>query len=98
MKKLLILSLMLGTAVVVVPSAAVAKTATAVSAGEQINVRIGQPRRRYNRRTRTVVSTRVRLINGYRYRERIRTTYFANGRTQVVVLSRTRIGGPRRVG
>jgi hypothetical protein len=94
MRKLLILSLMLGTLGFVVPPAE-AKTVAAVSAEPQINVRIGQPRRRWNRRTRTVTSTRIRWIGRYRYRETVRTTYFANGRTRTRVIRRVRLGGRR---
>jgi len=88
---------MLGMLAGVVPSAE-AKSAAAVTADPQINVRIGQPGRRYNRynrRTRVVTSTRVRWDGRYRYRETIRTTYFANGRTRTVVINRVRLGGGR---
>ena len=92
MKKLLILSLMIGALGIVVPSAE-AKTTAAVTTSQQIDVRIGQPRR--YRRTRTVMTTRVRWVGGTRYRETIRTTYFANGRTRTVIVNRVRLGGRR---
>jgi hypothetical protein len=94
MKKVIILFLMLGTMIFVVPSAQAKELATSVSADPQINVRIGR-RGRSNRRTRVVTSTRIRWISGYRYRETIRTTYFANGRTRTVVVNRVRLGGRR---
>jgi hypothetical protein len=56
-------------------------------------VRIGPRRnRRWNRRTRVVTTTRITRIGRYRYRETIRTTYFANGRTRTNVISRVRLG------
>jgi hypothetical protein len=93
MKKFLIFSAMLGAIVFAVPSVEAKSTAASASADPQINVRIGQPGRRWvNRRTRTVVTTRVTRVGPFRYRERIRTTYYANGRTRTEVLSRSRIG------
>lgn len=94
MKKLIILSLMLGTMVIVVPSVEAKEITTSVTAAPQIIV---QPGRRWNRnrRTRTVISTRIRWVGPYRYRETIRTTYFANGRTRTVVIRRVRLGGRR---
>lgn len=97
MRKALILSLMLGAAVIAFPVID-ANAATTNTIGEpQINVQIGRNRnRRYNnRRTRTVTSTRTAWVNGVRYRETIRTTYFANGRTRTVVVNRARLGGRR---
>ena len=93
MKKLIVLSLMLGTMVFVVPSVEAKSTVTVVTADPQIRVQIGNRRRRG--RTRTVMSTRTAWVNGVRYRETIRTTYFANGRTRSVVVSRVRLGGRR---
>ncbi|HUR98229.1 MAG TPA: hypothetical protein VMZ26_09220 [Pyrinomonadaceae bacterium] len=99
MKKALILSLMLGAAVVALPVTD-AKAATTNSIGEpQINLQIGRNRRRGwdNGRTRTVTSTRTTFVNGVRFRETIRTTYFANGRTRTVVVNRVRLGGRRGI-
>ena len=98
MKRALILSLMLGAGLIALP-AVDANAATANSIGEpQIRVQIGNNRRRnWNRRTRVVTSTRTRWVNGLRYRETIRTTYFANGRTRTVVVNRVRLGGGRRI-
>jgi hypothetical protein len=97
MKKLIILSLMLGTAVFVVPSVEAKATSTSVTAGQQIVIQPTRNRRgRWNnRRARTVTSTRVRWVGPYRYRETIRTTYLANGRTRTVIVSRVRLGGRR---
>lgn len=96
MKKTLISFLILGTLAFIAP-AAEAKTAAAISADPQINVQIGPNRRRNNRRTRVVTSTRTTWSGGVRYRETIRTTYFANGRTRTVVVNRVRLGGRRYV-
>lgn len=94
MRKLIVLSLMLGTMILVVPSTEAKTTVATVTADPQISVQIGNRRRRG--RTRTVTSTRTTWVNGVRYRETIRTTYFANGRTRTVVVSRVRLGGGRR--
>jgi hypothetical protein len=99
MKRAFILSLILGTGLIVLP-AVDANAATVNSVSEpQIRVRIGQNRRgRWNnRRTRIVTSTRTTWVNGVRYRETIRTTYFANGRTRTVVVNRVRLGGRRGI-
>src|SRR5215204_5033322 len=99
MKKFLVFSAMLGTMVFAVPSIEAKSTAASASADPQVQISIGQPRRgRYqnsrwnNRRTRTVVTTRVTRVGPFRYRERIRITYLANGRTRTEVISRSRIG------
>lgn len=91
MKKLIVFSLMLGTMIFVVPSVEAKSTAAAVTAAApQINVRLGQNRRR-NRRV--VTTTRVTRVGRYRYRETIRTTYLPNGRTRTQVISRVRLVG-----
>ena len=97
MRKLIILSLMLGSAVIALPSAAeAASTTVAATSGTQIIYQPARNRRgRWNRRTRVVTSTRVRWVGPYRYRETIRTTYFANGTTRTVVVSRVRLTGRR---
>ena len=88
---------MLGAGLIALP-AVDANAATANSVGEpQIRVRIGNNRRGRNRRTRTVTSTRTRWVNGVRFRETVRTTYFANGRTRTVVINRVRLGGRRGI-
>ena len=95
MKKALILSLILGAGLITLP-AVDANAATANSMGEpQIRVQIGRNRRRG--RTRTVTTTRTRWVNGVRFRETVRTTYFANGRTRTVVINRVRLGGRRGI-
>lgn len=90
MKKLFVLSLMLGTLVFVVPSADAKATAAAVSADPQINIRLGQPRRRPFRRV--VMRTRITRIGPWRYRETVRYTYLPNGRVRTQVISRVRLG------
>ena len=99
MKKLILSALILGASVVVVPSIE-AKTTAGVSAAAvpQIRVQIGRNsryNRRYNRRARTVVTTRIRRIGYATYRETIRTTYLPNGTVRTTVISRTRIRGYR---
>jgi hypothetical protein len=97
MKRALILSLVLGTAVIALPAVDVNAATTNAVTEPQIRVQIGRNRNRRwnNRRTRTVTSTRTTWVNGIRYRETIRTTYFANGRTRTVVINRARLGGRR---
>lgn len=103
MKKLIISTLMLVTAVIVVPSAVEAKeaatsvtTATAPQIYTQRRTRRGYNNRRWNnRRSRTVTTTRIRWVGPYRYRETIRTTYFANGRTRTDVIRRVRLNNRR---
>ncbi len=86
---------MLGMLSVVVPTAEAKSATAAITADPQIIVQPGRRYNRYNRRTRVVTSTRVRWVGSYRYRETIRTTYFANGRTRTVVTNRVRLGGRR---
>lgn len=92
MKKFLALALVLGASVMFVPSIE-AKTGSALalnSATPQINIRLGNQRR--NRRVvRTVTRTRIVRNGRWNYRETIRVTYFANGRTRTQVISRTRL-------
>ncbi len=98
MKKLVILSLMLVTSAIFVPSAEARETATSLTNATAPQIYV-QPRRNRrwnsNRRTRTVTTTRIRWVGPYRYRETIRTTYFANGRTRTNVISRVRLSGRR---
>ena len=93
MKKLLLSALILGTSVVVVPSIEAKTTANGLIAGSdpQIRVQIGRNNRRRYRRTRTVVRTRITRVGAWRYRETIRTTFFANGTTRTVVIRRQRL-------
>ena len=94
MKRAIILSLMLGSAVVALPAVdASAATPTAVTNPQVITVRQRPVRyRRMRGRTRIVTSTRITQIGRVRFRETVRTTYFANGRTQTVVIRRERLG------
>lgn len=96
MKKGIILSLILGTAVVVVPSVEAKEIASSVAPAQQIIIQPTRTRRGWNRRTRVVTSTRITRVGRYRYRETIRTTYFANGRTRTVVVNRVRLDRGRR--
>ena len=96
MKRAIILSLMLGTAVVALPAVeASAATPNTVTNPQIITVQRQQPagwRRGRRGRTRVVTSTRITTVGRVRFRETVRTTYFANGRTQTVVIRRERIG------
>jgi hypothetical protein len=96
MKKLIVLSLMFGSMMFAPPAAEAVAAATSAGA-PQIVVQTGRRNRRWrrDRRTRVVTSTRIRCVGPYRYRETIRTTYFANGTTRTVVVSRVRLGGRR---
>jgi len=85
--------MILGTAVVFVPSIEAAPTATAITS-PQIRVQIGRNRRynrRYYRRVRTVTTTRVRRIGPWTYRETIRTRYLPNGTVRTTVIRRQRL-------
>ena len=98
MKKLVLSAALLGSMAVMGPIAANASTgsASAVDA-PQIRVQIGRNRRDRNRmrRSRVVTTTRIVGSGRNRYRETIQTTYHANGRTTVRVISRQRIGWGR---
>ena len=93
MKRAIILSLMLGSALVALPAIdANAATPNAVTTSQD---RLWQQPTRYRRvrgRTRVVTSTRITTVGRVRFRETVRTTYFANGRTQTVVIRRERLG------
>ena len=93
MKKLLTIALISGTLAFAVPVAEANTNAAPAASDPQIRVQIGRNRnRRWNRRARTVVTTRITHIGRYRYRETIRTTYLRNGRTRTQVISRVRLG------
>ncbi len=98
MKKFLVFTAMFGAMAFAVPTVEAKAAATTVAADPQIRVRVGQPRRgRWNnRRARTVTTTRITRVGRYRYRETIRTTYLANGRTRTQVIRRVRLVGGRR--
>ena len=92
MKKILIFALMLGSIGLVVPTAE-ARTAD-ISAGTTTETT--QLWRQRRRGRRIVTTTRIRRIGPYRYRETIRVTYLANGRTRTQVIRRVRLAGGRR--
>ena len=92
MKKLILSALILGTCIVVVPSIEAKTTDTNMNADPQIRVQIGRNHRRRYRRARTVTRTRITRVGRWRYRETIRTTYFANGTSRTVVINRVRLG------
>ena len=92
MKKLILSALILGTSIVVVPSIEAKTTTTNMNADPQIRVQIGRNNRRRYRRARTVTRTRITRVGPWRYRETVRTTYFANGTSRTVVINRVRLG------
>jgi hypothetical protein len=93
MKKLIALALISGTLAFTVPAAEASSSGSPAVGDPQIRVQIGRNRnRRWNRRVRTVVTTRVTRVGRYRYRETIRTTYLPNGTTRTQVISRVRLG------
>src|SRR5213596_2348074 len=95
MKKAIILSLMLGAGLVALPAVdANAATTNALTSPQVITVR-QRPVRWRRGRGRTVTTTRITRIGPIRYRETIRTTYYANGRTRTDVIRRERINGRR---
>ncbi len=100
MKKFLALSILLMSAVVFVPSIKAKSSnlnnlTASNNAEPQIQVQIGQNRRRYNRYNR-----RVRVVNSVRnvrvgrriYRETYQTRYQPNGRVTRRLISRVFIG------
>jgi hypothetical protein len=98
MKKLFILTLFVACTAVVAPAAVASSRSAAGAAMEASPAQVWTQRRgrNWNRRyRRTVVTTRIRWINGRRYRERVRITYFPNGRTRVQLISRVRLSGRR---
>ena len=92
MKKLILSALILGTSIIVVPSIEAKTTTTNMNADPQIRVQIGRNNRRRYRRARTVTRTRITRVGPWRYRETVRTTYFANGTSRTVVINRVRLG------
>jgi hypothetical protein len=92
MKKLIALALISGTLAFTVPAAEASPSGAPAVGDPQIRVQIGRNRnRRWNRRVRTVITTRVTRFGRYRYRETIRTTYLPNGVTRTQVISRVRL-------
>ncbi len=93
MKKILALSLLLGSSVLFVSSAEAKTTAnTAENISSTVELNAAQQRLwQQNRRVRVVTRTRIVRV-GYRtYREVVQYRYRPNGRVTVRVLSRTRI-------
>jgi hypothetical protein len=94
MKKLLILTAILG-GMTILPATSNAATATSNTVAQQevVTMRSTQPGRRWwNRGVRVVTRTRVVFRNGRRVRETIRVTY-RNGRIiRTQVISRVVIG------
>ena len=92
MKKLITLSLLVGSMVFGASSANAgtreANVLTANNAAPQIRLQIGQNNRRVRR---TVTRTRVVRVGRQRFRETVRTTYLPNGRTRTQVVSRVRV-------
>lgn len=91
MKKIITLSLLLGSMVFAVPSAQAETGVNELSANAapQVRLQIGQNNRR--RARRTVTTTRVVRVGRQRFRETIRTTYMPNGRTRTEVIRRVRV-------
>lgn len=90
MKKLLILSLILVSSALVVPSVE-ARTTSAATLNAAVPQVIRLRRHRYRTR-RVVTRTRITRVGPYRYRETIRTTYLPNGMTRTRVIRRVRLG------
>lgn len=96
MKKLLALSLLLGSAVVFTPSetkaADINSSTTSLTLNESPQVRGYQQNRRWNnRRVRVVNRTRIVRRGFATYRETVQTRYQPNGRVTTRVISRVRI-------
>ena len=91
MKKILALTLLLGSSVIFVPSIE-AKTDSnnALALNNSATPQIYRQRRNW-RRARIVTRTRIVRVGFRTYREVIQTRYFPNGRVTTRVLSRTRI-------
>jgi len=92
MKKFLALALVLGSSVIFAPSAKAAENNSTLAIEANASTQVyTQRQRRWNRRARVVVRTRIVRV-GYRtYRERVQYRYLPNGRVTVRVLSRSRI-------
>ena len=87
MKKILALTLLLGSSAIFVPAA---ETSSAVSLEANASPQI-YTQRRYNRRARVFTRTRIVRVGYRRYREVVQYRYLPNGRVTVRVLSRSRI-------
>lgn len=93
MKKLFIFALMMVSIGLVVPTAEARSNGATELAATTETVQFYNRRRRGRR---TVTTTRIRRVGRYRYRETIRVTYLANGRTRTQVIRRVRLVGGRR--
>jgi Ni/Co efflux regulator RcnB len=95
MKKLITSALIIGAAMVAIPSMSVLAASSAPQdmqrANRQDNDRRDNDRNRKKRRERTTTTTRIVREGRFRYRETIETTYTRNGRTRTRVVSRVRI-------
>jgi len=88
MKKLLALSILLGSMAFAIPSANAATPASQPNAQQR---RVIQTIRNNRRGVRVVTRTRI-VRQGFRtFRETIQTRYLPNGRTQTRVISRVRV-------
>jgi Ni/Co efflux regulator RcnB len=99
MKKLITSALMIGAAIVAIPSMSVLAATPAPQDmqrqdrqdnNRRDNDRRDNDRNRNNRRERTTTTTRIVREGRFRYRETIETTY-RNGRTRTRVIRRERI-------
>ena len=94
MKKLITSALIIGAAIVAIPSMSVLAATPAPQdmqrQDRRDNNRRDNDRNRNNRRERTTTTTRIVREGRFRYRETIETTY-RNGRTRTRVISRVRI-------
>lgn len=95
MKKFLASAILSVSAIAFVPSVeAKSSSAANVASEPQINIQLGQNRRRNGRR----VTTQVRNVRVGRqlYRETYRVTYRPNGTTRTQLISRVRVGRVNR--
>ena len=97
MKKLITSALIVGAAIVAIPSMSILAATPAPQEmqrqNRQDNDRRDNDRRDNdrNRRGRTVTTTRIVREGRWRYRETIQTTYLRNGQSRTRVISRQRI-------
>lgn len=95
MKKIIALSLLVGSMSFAIPAAEAKTAPTSVNASDpQIRVQIGPQRNRRWRNNRRVYVTTTTRIVGWgrnRFREVVRVTHYPNGRVTSQVISRTRI-------
>lgn len=92
MKKLLTIAFVLGTMVFTVPFAQAKDNSANSFNAETLQQRRGYQNRRYRNRVRTYYQYRNVRRGRFLYRETYRVTVFANGRRNVRLVSRTRLG------